>query len=237
MAGLGKKFRQKLKRVHRDAQSYTGVNVAKKIITNPKEAAKNIEGAAKNLTLAPYDLIKGTVEGDFKGGVAKSMERGNVGTRFVVKSLHPNSSYANKITRAENLARSQDPMDRERGEKLLSRIDRVTQSTGTVIAGAFTGGAASVAISVAMAARQEYLARKKDRAEDRTEEQDAAEIKALENELLMIKMGLKIDERKNPEKKEYSDLVDGINPRPSASFLDRVIDFFRQIFGQRSELT
>lgn len=237
MAGIGKKFRQKLKRVHRDAQSYSGVNVAKKIITNPKEAAKNIEGAAKNLTLAPYDLIKGTVEGDFKGGVAKSMERGNVGSRFVIKTLHPDSSYANKIERAETLARSQDPMDRERGEKLLSRIDRVTQNTGAVVAGVFTGGAASAAISIAMAARQEYLARKKDRAEDRTEEQDRAEILALENELMMVKMGLKIDEQKNPEKREYSDLVDGSNPRPSASFFQRIIDFFRQLFGQRSELT
>lgn len=235
MAGIGRKLRRKLMRVHKDIKSYSGASFAESLITKPHEAAKNLKGAALNLTLGPYDVIKGFATGDEKKGIAKGLQRFNDGNRYMFRALHPGSSHAKKIERAETLAKSSDPAEAERGLKELARIDRVGQATASVVAGAFTGGAASVAISVAMAARNEYLARKKDRKEDKDIENEEAQIQALERELLDIKMGLKRDPRANPQKKEVETVVDGIKPPPETGFFDKIFDFFRQIFGKPSK--
>jgi hypothetical protein len=233
--GTFRKYRRKIMRVVKDAQAYSGANVAKKLITDPKNTAKNIKGAAVSLTLGPYDLIKGFAEGDERKALAKGIQRFNEGNRFAVKALHPGSSHAKKIERAEALAKSTDPNEADRGLKLLSRIDRVGQATASVVAGAFTGGTASVAISVALAARQEYLSRKKDKKVDQLDEADIAEIKNLEMELMQIKMGLKNDPRMNAEKTEMATLVDGVVPPPEVGFFDRLFDFFRQLIGKPSK--
>ena len=182
---IRKKYTNRLGKLSKDIAAFSSGAFAAKLVTDPRDTIKTFKGAAATLT-GGASIVKGLATSDEKRGFAKGLGQINLGLRTSTRAKLTGTRFAEQIDRAEKMAESSDPGTAERGAKKLAKIDRVVVASASVV----TGGATNAIISVATAARNEYLIGKKDKAESMQSKEAEAEIKALEQELLMIQMGI-----------------------------------------------
>lgn len=163
-------------------------------IKQPSKFAKNIG----DIATAPARIVSGVgrraVRGDFKGAVVKGVGIYSDTARKAVKTGAPGSPMADKLKRAEQDLASADPERQLRGAKNLARFDRVALNTASVALTAVTAGSGTVVfqtlLSVGQVVANERKIRQQENKAEALDAAEEAELKELENELLMLQMGL-----------------------------------------------
>lgn len=189
LMGRWTKFRKRLGGAVKATLSITPVVLA------ARSKPKNLVRGVRALGALQETVVRRTARGDFKGAVQVGLSRSALAIRANAQSLLPGTAIERKITKVEKDLNSSDPAVVADAQRRSAKIDRIAMGAGigvvsVLTAGTTTGALLAAVQSVAGAAKQEREIKRAEKAEDISDAEEKAEIRALERQLLDAQMGL-----------------------------------------------